>query len=102
LLAEVRVGSNSCDNSDEQLLSIHASSAESKGTIVFVSSRASSRCLRFVDPTDGLLSIGDFVLVSGEVVFSTEPSTIVAHRVFLFLRFPFAQCLPLSSLFPYW
>jgi hypothetical protein len=30
------------DNFDEQLLSIHASSAESKGTAAFISSRASS------------------------------------------------------------
>jgi hypothetical protein len=49
LLVEVRDGSNS----GEQLLSIRASSVESEGTVVFVLSRASSRCLLFVDPTDG-------------------------------------------------
>jgi hypothetical protein len=65
---------------------------------VFVSLRASFWCLRFVDPTDGSSSIGEFVLGSGEVVFSGEHSTIVAPRVSLFIHFPFAQGLPLPSL----
>jgi hypothetical protein len=45
LLAKVQGGSNSSDNSDEQLLSICALSAESEGTVEFISSRASPRCL---------------------------------------------------------
>ena len=73
LLAEVRDGSNSSNYSNEQLLSICASTAESEGTIAFVSSRASSWCLRFVDPTDDSSSIDKFVLGSSEVVFSNEP-----------------------------
>jgi hypothetical protein len=44
LLAEVRDGSSSDDNSDEQLVSVHALLAKSESTDVFVSSRASSRC----------------------------------------------------------
>jgi hypothetical protein len=63
LLAEVQDSSNS----DEQLISICASSVESEGTIVFVSSTASSWCLRFVDPTDGSSAIDEFVLGSGEL-----------------------------------
>jgi hypothetical protein len=42
LLAEVRGGFNYGDNSDEQLLSIHALLTESKGTDACVSSRDSS------------------------------------------------------------
>jgi hypothetical protein len=61
--------------------------AESEGTRAFVSSRALSRCLQFVDPNDSSSSIGEFVLGSGEVVFFGEASTIVAPRVSLFLRF---------------
>jgi hypothetical protein len=44
LLAEVWDGSNSSDNSGEQLLLIHVSLAESKGTPARVSPRASYQC----------------------------------------------------------
>jgi hypothetical protein len=65
------------DNSGEQLISIHASSAESEGTATFVLSRASSRCLRFVDPTDGSPSIGVFLLISGEHLLLRRGSPLV-------------------------
>ena len=80
LLAEVRDDSNS----DKQLLLIRASSAEFEGTTVFVSSRALS-CFRFIDPTDDSSSINEFVLGSGEVVFSGELSHHCCHRVLHFL-----------------
>jgi hypothetical protein len=66
LLAEVRGGFNSSENSVEKFLSIRASLAKYKDTIAFVSSRASSRCLRFVDPIFGLTSIDGFLLVFSE------------------------------------
>jgi hypothetical protein len=74
-------GSNSGDNSDEQLLSIRASSMESEGTTAFVSSRASFRCLRFVDLTNGSSQIDDFVLGSDEGHLLWRASTIVVLRV---------------------
>jgi hypothetical protein len=92
LLAEIWDGSNS----SEQLLSISVSSTESVG----ISQRASSRCLRFVDPTNGSSSIGEFVLGSGDVIFSGEPSTIVVPRNFSFLSpraVPPSPHPPLSS-----
>jgi hypothetical protein len=98
LLAKVRDGSHSGDNSGKQLLSIRASLSESKGTTTFVSSRALSRCLGFVDLTDGSSLIGEFVLGSGEVVFSGEPCTIVVHGISLFL--PRSRSPSLSSPFP--
>jgi hypothetical protein len=72
LLAEVREGSNSSHNSDEQLLSIHLSSAESVVIDAFVSSRALPRCVWFVDRTSESPSIDEFDLGSGEVVISGE------------------------------
>jgi hypothetical protein len=81
LLAEVQDD----DNFGEQLL---LSSVESEGTAVFVSSRSSSWCLRFVDLTDGSSSITKFALGSGEVVFSGEPSTIVVYGNSSFLSPP--------------
>jgi hypothetical protein len=63
LLAEVRYGSNSGDNSGEQLLSICASLAKSEST---VSSIASFWCFRFVDPTSDSPSIDGFLLGSGK------------------------------------
>jgi hypothetical protein len=71
-------------NSREQLLSIRASSVESVGTATFVSSRASFWCLLFVDPTDGLSSIDDFMLGSARVIFSGEPPPLLYLG---FLRF---------------
>jgi hypothetical protein len=90
LLAEVRDGSNS----GKPLLSIHASSAESEGTAAFVSSRASSRCLRFIDPIDSSSSIGEFVLGSGEV-FSGEPPPLL-HLGFLRVFYFLVRAGPLS------
>jgi hypothetical protein len=66
LLAKVRDGFNSVDNSDDQSLSTLASSTESEGAAAFVSSRASSRCLQFLDSTNGSSSISEFVLGSNE------------------------------------
>jgi hypothetical protein len=66
LLAEVRGGSNSGDNSGEQLLSIRASSAESEGTVAFVSSRASSQRVQFVDLIPESPAIDGFGFGSGE------------------------------------
>jgi hypothetical protein len=66
LFAEVRGSSNSVDNSSEQLLSIQASLAKSESTVAFVSSRASSWCFRFVDPTSVSPSIDGFFLGSCE------------------------------------
>jgi hypothetical protein len=68
LLAEVQSGSNS----GEQLLPIHASSAESEGTAAFVSSRASSGHVRFVDQTNESPSIKGFPLGSGESLLPGE------------------------------
>jgi hypothetical protein len=62
LLAEVRGGSNS----GEQLLPIRASSAESEGTAAFVSSRASSQRVPFVDWIPESSTIDKFPLGSGE------------------------------------
>jgi hypothetical protein len=81
LLVEVRDGSNCSNNIGEQLHSIHASSVESEGTIAFVSSRASSQCLRFV-------TNWRFLLGSGEVFFSGEPSLHCCPRSSSFHRFP--------------
>jgi hypothetical protein len=67
LLAEVWGGSNSNDNSCEQLLSICVSLAKSKSTTMFSSSRASSRCFPFIDITSGSSSIDGFLLGSGEL-----------------------------------
>ena len=66
LLAEVRGGSNSGDNSGEQLLPIRASSAESEGTAAFVSSMASSQRVWFVDWIPESPAIDGFLLGSGE------------------------------------
>ena len=65
-------GSNSDDNSGEQLLSIRALSAESEDTAAFVSSRASSGHVWFVDRTSESPSIDGFLLSSGDVVSSDE------------------------------
>jgi hypothetical protein len=76
LLAEVRSGSNSSDNSDEQLLPIRTSSAESESTDAFVSSRASSRYVLFVDRTSESPSISGFHLGSREIIFSGDSSPL--------------------------
>jgi hypothetical protein len=70
LLAEVRSGSNSGDNSDEQLIPICASSAESESTAAFGLSRALSRCVRFVEQTSESPSTDGFLLSSSEGYFS--------------------------------
>jgi hypothetical protein len=62
LVTELRGGSNSI----EQLLSIRASLAKSKITVVFVSSRSSSQCFQFIDSTSGSTSIDEFLPGSGE------------------------------------
>jgi hypothetical protein len=62
LVTELRGGSNSI----EQLLSIRASLAKSKITVVFVSSRSSSQCFQFIDSTSGSRSIDEFLPGSGE------------------------------------
>jgi hypothetical protein len=95
LLVEVRDGSNS----DEQLLSIRASSTESEGTVVFVLSRASSQCLLFIDLTDGSSPIDVFLVGSGEGFFSGEPVLhCCAHLVLCFLRIPSLLSPPSLSL----
>jgi hypothetical protein len=86
LLTEVRSSSNSDDKFDDQLLPIRASSAESKGTAMFVSSRASSRCVWFVDQTHESSSINVFLLSSSECSFSGEPSPLFSTFVLRFLR----------------
>jgi hypothetical protein len=53
-------------NSGEQLLPIRASSAESEGTAAFVSSRASSQRVQFVDWIPETPAIDGFPLDSGE------------------------------------
>jgi hypothetical protein len=77
-------GSNFGDNSGEQLLLIRAFSAESEGTATFVLLRASSWCLRFVDPIDGSSPIDDFVFGSGEGRLIRWASTILVPRFSLF------------------
>jgi hypothetical protein len=71
-LAKVRSGSNSGDNSSEQLLSIRASSVEFEGTTVFVLSRASSQCVQFVDWTFESLQSMDFSLAPARVFLPDE------------------------------
>jgi hypothetical protein len=78
-----------------QLLLTHASSAESKGTVAFVSSRALSQCFRFVDLTSGLPLIDIFILGSHEVCLLRWASTIVGIVFFIFFSPLHAQ--PLSS-----
>jgi hypothetical protein len=80
LFAVVRLGSNS----GEQLLSIRASSTKSESTAVFVSSRTSSRYLRFIDLTDVSSSIDEFVFGSGELRLLRWASTIVGIVFFIF------------------
>jgi hypothetical protein len=63
---------------------------------VFVSSRASSLCLQFVDLGDSSSPIGEIVLGFGEVVFSGEPSTIGVQGI---LRFSL-PCAAHPSLLP--
>jgi hypothetical protein len=74
------------------------SSAESEGTTACVSSRASSRCFQFVDPTSGSPSIDGFLLGSGELHLLRRASTIIAPRVFSFFHFPVCAGGPLPSL----
>jgi hypothetical protein len=85
-------------NSSEQLLLIHASSVESEGTTAFVLSRASSRCLRFIDPTEGWSPIDNFVLGSSGVVFSGEPPPLLYLGFLRVVRFPVhaGSCSPVS------
>jgi hypothetical protein len=81
-------------NSGKQLLSIHVSPVEYEGIAAFVSSRVSSWCLQFIDPTDGLSPIDVFLFGSGEVVFSCELPHHYCHMVLRFLS-P-ARAAPLS------
>jgi hypothetical protein len=73
-------GFNSSENSVEKFLSIRASLAKYKDTIAFVSSRASSRCLRFVDPIFGLTSIDGFLLVFSEHLLLRRVFSIADRR----------------------
>jgi hypothetical protein len=103
LLTELRSGSNSGDNSGEQLLPIRASSAESESTAAFVSSRASSWCVRFVNRTSESPSINGFLLGSSEGSFSGEPPPLFSTLVLCFLPhrcFPHPAVLSLTSLAP--
>jgi hypothetical protein len=99
LLAKVRGGSNSNDNSDEQLLSIRASLVKSESTIAFVSLRASSRCFRFVDPTSGSLPIDQFLLGSSKLRLLRWAIYIVLQVFSSFLS-RVTTPLSLHSLFP--
>jgi hypothetical protein len=97
IVREVRSGSNSGENSDEQLLPIRASSTESESTDAFVSSRASPLCIPFVDQTSESLSIDGFLLGSGEGSFSGEPPPLFSTLVLCFLPL---RCFPhLAALF---
>jgi hypothetical protein len=87
LLAEVRSGSNSGDNSGEQLLSIRASSTESESTAAFVSSRASPQRIWFVDRANQSPSIDGFLLSSSEGSFSGEPSPLFSTCILHFIQF---------------
>uniref|UniRef100_A0A804PQB9 MTTase N-terminal domain-containing protein n=1 Tax=Zea mays TaxID=4577 RepID=A0A804PQB9_MAIZE len=87
MLAEVRGGSNSGDNSGEQLLPIRASSAESEGTAAFVSSKASSQRVRFIDWIPESPAIDGFLLGSGEgllprLVSGSTTSTSTKGRIY--------------------
>jgi hypothetical protein len=97
LLVEVRGGSNSGDNSGEQLLPIRASSAESKGTAAFVSSRASSQRVRFIDWIPESPAIDGFLLGSGEVFFPGEPPPWISTLVLHFFSPPCAAPLSLPT-----
>jgi hypothetical protein len=66
-LSEVRDGSNSSNNSGKQFLSIREFMAESEGTSTCVSSRASSRYFRFINPSFGSPSIDGFLLGSSKL-----------------------------------
>jgi hypothetical protein len=85
LLVKGRSGSNSGDNYGEQLLPICSSSAKSEGTIVFVSSRASSWCVRFVDRTSNLCQSTNSSSAPARVSFPGEYSPLLSMRVLHFL-----------------
>jgi hypothetical protein len=95
LLAEVRSGSNSGDNSDEQLLPIRASSAESEGTAAYISSRALSGHVRFVDRTLNLRQSMDFSSTSAWVFFPGEKPPLLHLGFLRFFVFPSMQGLTL-------
>jgi hypothetical protein len=95
LLAEIQSGYNSGDNSNE----IRASSVDSEDTVAFVSSRALSRWVWFVDQTFESPSINDFLLGSGEGLLPRWETSIVAPRVHCFFLFSAMQGLFLPSLF---
>jgi hypothetical protein len=96
LLTEVRDVSNSGGNSGEQLLSIRASSTEFEGTTAFVSLRASSWYLRFINPTDGSSSIDVFSIASGKVVLSCKHPHHCRMVFFVLVFLSQPHSLPLS------
>jgi hypothetical protein len=83
LLAEFRGGSES----GEQLLSIHALLVKSESIVTFVSSRASSQCFQFADPTVDSPSVDDFLLARANFVFSSEFSPMLSMDVSPFLLY---------------
>jgi hypothetical protein len=88
LLAEVRSGSNSDDNSDEQLLPIRASCAESEGTTAFISSRASSGRVRSSIRPPNLWQSTDFSSAPARVFFPGEKPSLLYLGFLCVLRFP--------------
>ena len=98
MLAEVRGGSNSGDNSGEQLLPIGASSAESEGTTAFVSSKASSQRVRFVDWIPESPAIADFFSAPARVFFPGEKPPLLCLGFLRFFVFPSVQSLSHSPL----
>jgi hypothetical protein len=94
LLAEARGGFNL----DDQLLSIHASLAKSESTAAFVSSRASSWCFEFIDPTSGSSSIDGFLLGPGDDLLLRELPPLF---FVVFLRFSTCVATPPLSAAPH-
>jgi hypothetical protein len=98
LLAKVRGGSNSGDNSGEQLLPIRASSTKSEDTAAFVSSRTSSQRVRFVDWIRESPAIDGFLLGSGEGLLPGEKPPLLYLGFLRVLRFPVHAGPPSLSL----
>jgi hypothetical protein len=84
--------------SGEQLLPICASSGESEGTSAFVSSRASSGCVWFVDWISESPAIDGFPLGSGEGLLPRWEPPLLYLGFLRVLCFPSLQGLPHSPL----
>jgi hypothetical protein len=86
-------------NFSEQLFPICASSAESEDTTLFVSSRASSWRVRFVDRTPNLRQSMVSSSAPARVFFTTQKPSLLHLGFLCFSIFSTVQGLPLPSFF---